>query len=57
MHQSTGKDLVLTNSDLKKEFDYLNTLPGYNINDMSKFFINHIYASTIEQALEDQSIK
>ncbi len=46
--------LGLVDSDLKKEFDYLNTLPGYSINDMSKFCISHIYASTVEQVLQEQ---
>lgn len=47
-------ELGLENSDLKKEYDYLRTLPGYGIHDMSKFCIVHIYASTVEQELEDQ---
>jgi len=46
--------LGLLDSDLKKEFDYLNTLSGYSIHDMSKFCINHIYASTAAQVLEEQ---
>jgi hypothetical protein len=47
-------ELGLENSGLKKEYDYLKTLPGYSLNDMSKFLITHIYASTLEQELEDQ---
>ncbi len=47
-------DLGLENSELKKEYDYLRTLSGYGINDMSKFCIVHIYASTVGQELEDQ---
>lgn len=48
--------LELADSDLKKEYDYLQTLDGFSINDMSKFCIRHIYASTIEQALQADSI-
>lgn len=46
--------LGLENSELKKEYEYLKTLPGYSINDMSNFLIVHIYASTVEQELEEQ---
>jgi hypothetical protein len=48
------KGLGLEDSDLKKEYDYLNTLSGYGINDMSKFCIRHIYAATLEQVVEEQ---
>jgi hypothetical protein len=46
--------LGLENSELKKEYDRLRTLSGYGINDMSKFCIVHIYASTVGQELEEQ---
>ncbi|HSW75779.1 MAG TPA: hypothetical protein VLG50_01945 [Candidatus Saccharimonadales bacterium] len=49
--------LGLTNSDLKKEYDDLCTLPGYSRNDMSKFWINHMYPSTIGHILEATSIQ
>lgn len=44
--------LGLADSDLKKEYDYLLTLNGFSIQDMSNFFINHLYPSTVEQALK-----
>ncbi|MBP9764781.1 hypothetical protein KBD08_00410 [Candidatus Babeliales bacterium] len=46
----------LEHSDLKKEYDYLKTLPGYGIDDMSKFCIRHIYASTMAQVLQEQRV-
>lgn len=44
--------LGLMNSDLKKEYDYLLTLPGFSREDMSVFHINHMYASTIQEVLQ-----
>ncbi len=48
------KDLGLEDSDLKKEFDYLKTIPGCSNNDMSIFTIKHVYTSTIEAVLKEQ---
>ncbi|MBI2344859.1 hypothetical protein HYV10_02175 [Candidatus Dependentiae bacterium] len=47
-------ELGLEDSELKKEYDYLRTLSGYSVDDMSKFCIRHIYVSTVGQELEDQ---
>ena len=46
--------LGLENSDLKKEFDHLLTLPGFSRENMSVFQINHMYASTIADVLKEQ---
>lgn len=46
--------LGLSNSNLKKEYDYLLTLKGFSRKDMSKFHINHMYPSTITELLEHQ---
>lgn len=46
--------LGLENSDLKKEYDYLRTLPGFSRENMSVFHINHMYASTIADVLKEQ---
>lgn len=45
--------LGLENSDLKKEYDRLQKIPGCSLDDMSVFRIIHIYASTVGQELED----
>lgn len=47
--------LGLVGSDLQKEYDFLKTLSGFNAQDMNKFTINHIYAATIKEALEQDS--
>ncbi|MBI2352820.1 hypothetical protein HYV11_01080 [Candidatus Dependentiae bacterium] len=47
--------LGLQDSNLKKEYEYLKTLSGYSADDMSKFCINHIYAATVQDALEQDS--
>lgn len=49
------KELGLEHSDLKKEYDYLLTLPGFSRKDMSIFHINHMFASTIADALKEDS--
>jgi hypothetical protein len=46
--------LQLEHSDFKKHYEYLKNLPGFNINDMSKFLIVHVYASTIDDVLKEQ---
>lgn len=43
--------LGLLSSDLHKEYEFLKTLAGFSTSDMSKFCINHIYPSTIKEAL------
>ncbi len=48
------KGLGLENSDLKKEFDHLKTIPGCSNEDMSVFCIKHVYASTIADVLKEQ---
>ncbi len=48
------KGLGLENSDLKKEYDHLKTIPGCSIDDMSQFCIRHIYPSTIADVLKEQ---
>ncbi len=48
------KGLGLENSELKKEYDYLLTLPGFSRENMSIFHINHMYASTIADVLKEQ---
>lgn len=48
------KGLGLENSDLKKEFDHLKTIPGCSIDDMSTFCIRHVYPSTIADVLKEQ---
>ncbi len=48
------KGLDLENSKLKKEFDYLKTIPGCSIDDMSQFCIRHVYPSTIADVLKEQ---
>ncbi len=48
------KDLGLTNSNLKKEFDHLKTISGCSNDDMSQFCILHVYASTIADVLKEQ---
>ena len=53
--QIDWQGLGLVDSDLHKEYEYLNTLPGYSVNDMSKFCIDHIYPATIKEALESDS--
>lgn len=44
----------LADSELKKEYDYLLTLPGFSRNDMSKFQIIHMYPDTIKNVLHEQ---
>ncbi|MBP6892595.1 hypothetical protein KBB68_03375 [Candidatus Babeliales bacterium] len=48
------KGLGLENSNLKKEFDHLKTIPGCSVEDMSTFCIRHVYASTIADVLKEQ---
>ena len=48
------QELGLENSELKKEYDRLNKIPGCSLDDMSIFRIIHIYASTVGQELDDQ---
>jgi len=47
-------ELGLESSEFKKEFDRLQLISGCALEDMSVFRINHIYASTVGQELEDQ---
>lgn len=46
------KNLALLGSDLHQEYIYFKSLPGYSMNDMSKFFAHHVYPSTIKEALQ-----
>ncbi len=48
------KGLELENSDLKKEYEQFLTVKGVSQKDMSVFQINHMYASTVQEELEDQ---
>lgn len=43
----------LLDSDLKKEYDYLLTLPGFSRHDMSIFQIIHMYPSTIADVVAE----
>jgi len=45
--------LGLLNSDLKQEYDYLLTLPGFSRQNMSIFHINHMYPSTIADVIRE----
>lgn len=45
--------LGLANSQIKKEYDYLLTLPGFSRLDMTIFHINHMYPSTIAAVLQE----
>lgn len=47
--------LKLLNSELHKEYEWLKTLSGFSMSDMSKFCIDHIYPSTIQDALNNDS--
>jgi len=42
------EQLNLIDSDLRQKYIYLKTLPGVSMNDMSNFFIDHVYCSTIQ---------
>lgn len=44
--------LGLKDSDVHKEYNYLQRAKGFNRNDMSSFHIDHIYVSTIAEMLE-----
>jgi hypothetical protein len=48
------KGLELEDSDLKKEYEQFLKVKGVSQKDMSVFQINHMYASTVGQELEDQ---
>lgn len=52
--QINFEKLNLENSDLKKEYDHLMTLQGFNRDNMSKFHIIHMYPATIAQVLAQQ---
>ena len=45
--------LGLMDSDLKKEYDYLLTLPGFSIHDMSHLWIRHMYAATLKEVVQE----
>lgn len=45
--------LGLMDSDLKREYDYLLTLDGFSIHDMSRFWIRHMYAATVQEVMQD----
>jgi|GEM_PF-935001 len=45
--------LGLMNSDLKREYDYLLTLPGFSIHDMSHLWIRHMYAATVQELVQE----
>lgn len=44
--------LGLVESDLQKEYSYLISLPGFSVDNMTKFHILHMHPSTIRDALE-----
>lgn len=44
--------LGLADSNLKKEYEYLLTVPGFSSQNMSKILFHHMYPSTVEQALK-----
>lgn len=45
--------LGLANSKIKKEYDFLLTLPGFSRLNMTIFHINHMYPSTIAAVLQE----
>ncbi|MFA5998764.1 MAG: hypothetical protein WC747_01965 [Candidatus Babeliales bacterium] len=45
--------LGLMDSDLKREYDYLLTLPGFSIHDMSHLCIRHMYAATLQEVVQE----
>ena len=46
------EQLNLIDSELHKKYTYLQSLPGVSMNDMSNFFIDHVYASTIQNVFK-----
>ena len=50
------KELGLENSLIHQEYNYLLSLPGCSINDMSILYLDHAYPSTIADALKEDSL-
>ena len=49
------KDFGLDGSLLQKEYEFFKTLKGFSMDDMSNFFLTHVYASTIDENLKESN--
>ncbi len=46
------EELALENSCVQEEYNYYKKLSGFSREDMSRFFVTHIYPSTVKEVLE-----